>query len=62
MQTFFTRGTRHVKKNRLSLHDESVVTASKYLNGLEKIGILQSRKIWKATLSINTELFELLKK
>lgn len=40
----------------------SRVTASKYLNGLEKIGILQSRKIWKETLYINTELFELLKK
>jgi Fic family protein len=40
----------------------SRVTASKYLNGLEKIGILQTKKIWKETLYINTELFELLKK
>ncbi|MDP2415405.1 Fic family protein [Daejeonella sp.] len=40
----------------------SRVTASKYLNGLEKVGILQSKKIWKETLYINTELFELLKK
>jgi Fic family protein len=40
----------------------SRVTASKYLNGLEKIGVLQSKKIWKETLYINTELFELLKK
>jgi Fic family protein len=40
----------------------SRVTASKYLNGLEKIGILKSKKIWKETLYINTELFELLKK
>ncbi|MHB1178960.1 MAG: Fic family protein [Daejeonella sp.] len=40
----------------------SRVTASKYLSGLEKIGILQSKKIWKETLYINSELFELLKK
>jgi len=40
----------------------SRVTATKYLNGLEKIGILESKKIWKETLYINTELFELLKK
>lgn len=40
----------------------SRVTASKYLNGLEKIGILQSKKVWKETLFINVELFELLKK
>lgn len=39
----------------------SRVTASKYLKGLEKIGILQSKKIWKETLYINIELFELLK-
>ena len=38
------------------------VTATKYLNGLEKIGVLESKKIWKETLYINTELFELLKK
>jgi len=40
----------------------SRVTASKYLSGLEKIGILQSKKIWKETIYINIELFELLKK
>jgi len=40
----------------------SRVTASKYLNGLEKIGILQSKKVWKETFYINTELFEFLKK
>ncbi|WP_293312239.1 Fic family protein [Pedobacter sp. UBA5917] len=40
----------------------SRVTASKYLHGLEHIGMLQSKKIWKETLYINTELFELLKK
>lgn len=40
----------------------SRVTASKYLSGLEKIGILESKKIWKETLYINTELFELLKR
>ncbi|MET3113253.1 Fic family protein [Pedobacter sp. CG_S7] len=40
----------------------SRITASKYLNGLEKIGILQSKKIWKETIYINIELFELLKK
>lgn len=40
----------------------SRITASKYLNELEKIGVLQSKKIWKETIFINIELFELLKK
>ncbi|TDQ08124.1 Fic family protein [Pedobacter metabolipauper] len=40
----------------------SRITASKYLNGLEKIGILHSKKVWKETIYINIELFELLKK
>ncbi len=40
----------------------SRITASKYLKELEKQGILQSKKIWKETLYINTELFDLLKK
>jgi len=40
----------------------SRVTASKYLSGLEKIGMLQSKKIWKETIYINIELFELLKR
>ncbi len=40
----------------------SRITASKYLKQLEKLGILQSKKVWKETLYINTELFDLLKK
>lgn len=40
----------------------SRLTASKYLNGLEKIGILQSKKVWKEIMYINIELFDLLKK
>ena len=40
----------------------SRLTASKYLNGLEKIGILQSKKVWKEIIYINIELFDLLKK
>lgn len=40
----------------------SRVTAAKYLKGWEKIGLLQSKKVWKETLYINTPLFELLKK
>ena len=40
----------------------SRVTAAKYLKELEKIGILQSRRVWKETLYINTQLFDLLKK
>ncbi len=40
----------------------SRITASKYLKELEKLGILQSKKVWKETLYINTELFDLLKK
>ena len=40
----------------------SRITASKYLNGLEKIGILHSKKVWKETIYINIDLFELLKK
>jgi Fic family protein len=40
----------------------SRVTASKYLKGLEHIGVLQSKKVWKETLYINTALFDLLKK
>jgi Fic family protein len=39
----------------------SRVTAAKYLKELEGIGILQSRRIWKETLYINTQLFELLR-
>ncbi len=40
----------------------SRITASKYLKELEAIRILQSRRVWKETLYINTNLFELLKK
>jgi Fic family protein len=46
-------------ENRLSI---SRITAAKYLKSLEKIGILQSKKVWKETLYINTALFELLKR
>lgn len=40
----------------------SRITAAKYLKALENIGILHSRKVWKETLYINTELFDLLRK
>jgi len=40
----------------------SRVTAAKYLKELERIGILETRRVWKETLYINTQLFELLKK
>lgn len=46
-------------ENRLSI---SRITAAKYLKALERIGILQSKKVWKEKLYINTALFELLKK
>ena len=46
-------------ENRLSI---SRITAAKYLKSLEKIGILESKKVWKETLYINISLFELLKK
>ncbi|WEK35889.1 MAG: Fic family protein [Candidatus Pseudobacter hemicellulosilyticus] len=45
--------------NRLQI---TRITASKYLKGLEQLGVLQPRKVWKETLYINTALFELLKK
>lgn len=44
--------------NRLQV---SRITASKYLKELESIGVLESRRIWKETLYINTRLFDLLK-
>jgi cell filamentation protein, protein adenylyltransferase len=40
----------------------SRITASKYLKELEKIKVLKSKQIWKETLYVNTELFDLLKK
>ncbi|SEM08001.1 Fic family protein [bacterium A37T11] len=40
----------------------SRVTATKYLKGLEQIGILTAKKVWKETLYVNEELFDLLKK
>jgi Fic family protein len=46
-------------ENRL---DISRITAAKYLKALENIGVLQSKKVWKETLYINTALFEQLKK
>ena len=40
----------------------SRITASKYLKGLRQIGILSSKQVWKETLYINSELFDLLRK
>ena len=40
----------------------SRVTAVKYLKELERIKVLESKKVWKETLYINTQLFSLLKK
>lgn len=40
----------------------SRITAAKYLKGLEQIGVLSSKKVWKETLYINGALFDLLKK
>lgn len=40
----------------------SRITASKYLKELEKIEVLESKKVWKEILYINTKLFDLLKK
>ena len=40
----------------------SRITATKYLKELELLGTLQSKKIWKETLYINTGLYNLLKK
>lgn len=40
----------------------SRITASKYLKELEKIKVLKSKQVWKETLYINTQLFDLLKK
>lgn len=37
-------------------------TAGKYLKELEKIGVLESFKLWKENIYINTKLFNLLKK
>jgi Fic family protein len=45
-------------ENRLGI---SRITSAKYLKQLEKIEILKSKKVWKETLYINTELFYLLK-
>lgn len=39
----------------------SRVTASKYLKELEAIGVLESKRVWKETLYINSRLFHLLK-
>jgi len=40
----------------------SRITASKYLKGLERIGVLESKRVWKDVLYINTNLFALLRK
>ncbi len=40
----------------------SRITATKYLKELESLGVLQSKKIWKETIYINTGLYNLLKK
>jgi Fic family protein len=40
----------------------SRITASKYLKDMEGAGILETKRIWKEVLYINTKLFELLKK
>jgi Fic family protein len=45
--------------NRLNV---SRITATKYLKELEQIGILKSKQVWRETLYINSELFDLLKK
>lgn len=45
--------------NRLGI---SRITATKYLKELEKLGVLESKKVWKETLYINTGLYNLLKK
>lgn len=39
----------------------SRITATKYLKELEKIKVLQSKQVWKETLYINTQFFDLLK-
>ncbi len=39
----------------------SRITAAKYLKQLQGIGVLKSKKVWKETLYINTNLFDLLK-
>jgi len=36
------------------------ITASKYLKELERLGILESKQVWKEVLYVNTELFRLL--
>jgi Fic family protein len=46
-------------ENRLNI---SRITASKYFRALEKIKVLQSKKVWKETRYINTELSNLSKK
>lgn len=40
----------------------SRITAAKYLKGLEQIGVLTSKKVWKETLYVNRALFDLLKR
>ena len=40
----------------------AIALSTEIIKELEKLGILQSKKVWKETLYINTELFDLLKK
>ncbi|EPR68991.1 hypothetical protein ADICYQ_1991 [Cyclobacterium qasimii M12-11B] len=44
------------------MEDTKVIrkTAAKYLNQLDKIGILSKQRIWKDNYCINTDLFMLL--
>ncbi len=37
-------------------------TATKYLKGMEQIGILKSEQIWKEVIYVNTNLYDLLRK
>ena len=46
-----------IKKTRIYL-DINVKTATKYLNELERIGILSSRKDWKEIIYINKKLYD----
>jgi hypothetical protein len=52
----------YLHEYKIKLKYFSRITAAKYLKSLESIGILQSKKVWKETLYINTALFEQLKK
>ena len=40
----------------------SRITAAKYLKELERMNVLQSHKVWKETIYVNKQLFELFRK